>query len=82
MKDDKKQYASDAQLVLARLYRGASIIGLAFMAVTFALYVSGLLHANVPAKEVSSYWHLDAEKFAAETDTPVGWASEICDRPY
>ena len=43
------------------------------MAAAFVLYVSGLLPARVPAEEVRSYWHLEAEVYATGTGTAVGW---------
>ncbi len=73
MKNEGNLYASGAQLVLARLYGGVAVIGLSLIAVMFALYVSGLAETRVPAAEVASYWHLDAETYAEETGTPVGW---------
>ena len=73
MGNQESKYASDAQLVLARLYQGVSIIGLTLIAATFAMYVSGLLETSVPAEEVTAYWHLDAVSYAEETGTPVGW---------
>ncbi len=73
MNDEINRYASDAQLVLARLYRIVTIVGLTIVAVAFVLYVSGFLETSVPVKEVVSYWHLDAESYAEQTGTPVGW---------
>ena len=73
MKDDGNRYASETQLILARLYGIAAVVGLGFMAVAFVLYVSGVLDTRLPAGEVASYWHLDAESFADETGTAVGW---------
>jgi hypothetical protein len=69
----ENRYASGTQLLLAKLYRYVSIIGLFIMAAALILYVSGLLETNIPAGEVRSYWHLEAGVYAAETDTPVGW---------
>lgn len=73
MNDEINRYASDAQLVLARLYRIVTVVGLTVMAAAFVLYVSGVLETSVPAKDVASYWHLDAESYAEQTGTPVGW---------
>ncbi len=74
MKNGENRYASDTQQIIAKLYRWASIIGLTFMAVIFALYVFGLLQTKIPVSEVGRYWHLDAERYHEETGTPTGWA--------
>jgi len=73
MKNEKNRYASDAQLILAKLYHGASIIGLTLIAAAFTLYAAGVLSSNVTVAEVTSYWHLDAAAYAEQTGTPVGW---------
>ncbi len=71
--NEENRYASDTQLILAKLYRYVSVIGLIFMAVAFILYTSGLLPTSVPAEEVGSYWHLESGVYAVETGTLVGW---------
>ncbi len=73
MKDDLSRYASDNQLLLATLYRFVTLIGFTFIAAGFVLYVSGVLPARIPVDEVSSYWHLSAQEYAAQTGTPYGW---------
>ena len=72
-KNEEPRYASDIQLVLARLYRYVTIIGFFIMIAAFVLYAFGLLRASVPAEEVRAYWHLEAGVYATETGTPVGW---------
>ena len=74
MRDEINPYASDTQLILARLYRAASAIGFILIAGTFLLYVSGFIQVRVPAQEVALYWHLDAGAYAETTGTAVGWA--------
>lgn len=74
MKNGENRYASDTQLVLAKLYRLVSIIGLSLIAAAFVPYVSGILETSIPVQEVSAHWHLDAQSYAESTGTPVGWA--------
>jgi hypothetical protein len=67
------EYASENQLLLARLYRAVALIGFSIIAIAFVLYLSGALKVSIGAIEVTSYWHLSAEEYAAETATPYGW---------
>ena len=71
--NSEKRYASDTQLILARLYRYTSIIGLLIMTAAFILYTSGILPSSVPSDKVGSYWHLDSGAYAEKTGNPVGW---------
>lgn len=72
-KKDENRYASETQLILAKLYQYVTVIGLVFMAAAFILYTSAILPAEVPAADVRSYWHLDSDAYTAQTGTPVGW---------
>jgi hypothetical protein len=69
-----KDYASKDQMLLGSLYRVVSLVGFVLMAGSFALYVSGILPAQTPAKEVISNWHLDVDSYAEETGVSRGWA--------
>jgi len=73
MKKEENRYASENQLILSRLYSSAALIGLVLVTIIFALYVLGVVESRVPAREVASYWHLDAEGYAEETGIIPGW---------
>ena len=73
MKHDNGIYASENQLLLARLYRFVALVGLTLIALGFVVYVSGMAPSIVPAGEVSQYWHLSAEEYVSETGLPYGW---------
>jgi hypothetical protein len=48
-------------------------VGLALLVISYGLYISGVLPAKVPVAEIPEYWHLDAQDYGSETDTPRGW---------
>ena len=73
MKEGSSKYTSDTQLLLARLYRIVTLVGFAFIAVGFVVYIADLLPAHMPVDQVASYWHLSAQDYAAQTGTPYGW---------
>ncbi len=73
MKDDDKRYASPDQLLLSRLYQYVSTVGFLLILFGFFLYGSGALTSTVPVADMSLFWHLSSEDFAAETGTPYGW---------
>jgi hypothetical protein len=44
-----------------------------WVAIAFALYVSGVLPARLPIAEVERRFHLPAAEFIAQTGAPRGW---------
>jgi len=61
------------QQIYARWVDIGTRIGLALLVISFALYVTGMLEAHVPAAELVRLWDLPVHLFVAATDAPTGW---------
>ncbi len=54
------------------LYYGAWI-GIFLMAITYAVYVTGILKPLIPLHEVPNYWSMSVHDYLAQTGAPTGW---------
>jgi hypothetical protein len=61
------------QVAYARVLRWGVRLALIALAVTFALYLAGVLRPIVPTNELPGYWGLSAERYAEATGQPLGW---------
>lgn len=48
-------------------------IGLAVMAITYILYVSGLMAPHVPLAEMPQYWGKSVGHYLNSAHVPIGW---------
>ncbi|MCL6639719.1 MAG: DUF1634 domain-containing protein [Firmicutes bacterium] len=61
------------QLKYANLLLYGSWAGIVILAVTFALYMSGLVTSYVPVAEMPQYWGMKASDYLVATGAPHGW---------
>lgn len=47
--------------------------GLAIMAITYLIYISGLLSPHVSMDLVTKYWSLPVQNYLTENSVPTGW---------
>jgi len=64
---------SPEQIAYANLLLYCSWAGIGMLALTFLLYMSGLLTPFIPASEMPLYWSMNVHDFLAETGAPHGW---------
>ncbi|HZZ91510.1 MAG TPA: hypothetical protein VFE23_03055 [Usitatibacter sp.] len=65
--------ASGWQAIYARWMQAGVWVGLAAILASFAVYVTGLLPANIPPAELPSVWSLPTAEYIARTGAPSGW---------
>jgi len=61
------------QIKYANLLLYCSWAGIGMLAITFILYVTGIMGAYIPASEMPQYWGLSAHEYLVETGVPAGW---------
>lgn len=61
------------QINYANMLLYCSWAGIAMLAITFLVYISGILKPFIPPGEMPHYWGLSAHEFLVETGAPVGW---------
>lgn len=61
------------QLQYANLLLYGSWSGIAILAVTFTLYMSGLMSAFIPPAQMQLYWGMKASEYLQATGAPQGW---------
>ncbi len=47
--------------------------GIAMLAVSFCLYMSGIMSAFIPPQEIQKYWGMKLPQYLAATGAPHGW---------
>lgn len=47
--------------------------GILILAVSFFLYVTGIMSSYMPPQEVSKYWGMKASEYLVATNSPHGW---------
>ena len=62
-----------AEQAYARVLRRGGRLGVVAMAVTFALYVSGIVPPLVPIDQLPRYWGLSAADYVRAAKLPQGW---------
>lgn len=74
--------ATEEQVLYAAILEKGMYAGLAFMVITFALYVLGIMPSVVPLSEISTYWGTPAHEYLVAINTnflhwetlPTGWS--------
>jgi len=61
------------QRIYARWLDIGTRIGLAALAVGFALYVFGVLEPHVPPQDLAQLWTLPVDHYVATAGAPTGW---------
>jgi len=61
------------QLAYANMLLYCSWAGIGMLALTFLIYMSGILTPFIPASEMPLYWGMSAHDFLVETGAPIGW---------
>lgn len=62
------------QVKYANLLLYCSWTGIGILAVTFILYMSGIIKGFVPKTEIAQYWGLSVHDYLAVTGSPTGWS--------
>ena len=61
------------QVKYANLLLYCSWAGIAILAVTFALYLSGIAGSFIPPSQMPQYWGMSAHELLETTGAPSGW---------
>jgi hypothetical protein len=69
-----KEYATEEQLLYARILDKGMKIGLLILVVTFSLYVFGVLQPHVPVNDLPKYWSMSVTEYLDATGIETGWA--------
>ena len=69
-----KEYATEEQLLYARILDKGMKIGLAILVVTFGLYVFGILQPHVPVNDLPKYWSMSVHEYLEANDLGTGWS--------
>lgn len=62
------------QLAYAKLLSFASLTGIIVLAISFLIYVLGILPPLVEPEVLVQHWHLKAQALVSELGTPTGWS--------
>jgi len=71
--DGRKVKVPEEQIIYANILYYGGLAGIIFMAITFAIYVSGTLPAYVPPSELPELWVHETHEYLEETGMPTGW---------
>jgi len=71
---DKKIKATEEQLAYANILELGMKAGLLLLIVVFIIYLSGLLPAHVPVRDLPKYWGMPVNKYLAATHIHSGWS--------
>ncbi len=71
---DKKIKATEEQLAYANILELGMKAGLLLLIVIFIIYLSGLLPAHVPVRDLPKYWGMPVHKYLAATHIHSGWS--------
>jgi hypothetical protein len=69
-----KEYATEEQLLYARILDKGMKIGLVVLVVTFSLYVFGILQPHVPVNDLPKYWSMPVHEYLEATGIGTGWS--------
>jgi hypothetical protein len=71
--EEKSSGGNPEQVVYANILEKGMLFGLAVLFITFAIYVSGIMHPMIPLGELSNYWGMSVGDYLHETGAPDGW---------
>jgi hypothetical protein len=72
--DEKKQYATEEQLIYAAWLDLGMKIGFILLLASFALYLFGLVTPHVPVSELPRYWGMPVKEYLAAAGVHTGWS--------
>jgi len=72
--DEKKQYATEEQLIYAAWLDLGMKIGFILLLASFALYLFGLVSPHVPVSELPRYWGMPVKEYLVAVDVHTGWS--------
>lgn len=72
-KTGAKVEVAPEQLKYATLLLYGSWAGIAVLAVTFTLYMTGLISSFIPPEQMQLYWGMKASEYLRATGAPHGW---------
>ncbi len=61
------------QIVYANILYYGSLIGMAFLTLTFALYILGIFPSFIDLADLPELWTHDTHHLVKSTDLPIGW---------
>lgn len=64
---------AEEQVAYANVLNAGMLFGLLVLAITFIVYVSGMLQSFVPIEELPKYWGMKAEDYVHALNAPTGW---------
>lgn len=67
------KYVSEEQLSFAKTLHIASIFAIAFLVISFIVYIFNFLPTIVSLSDVAKFWHLRVDEYVAKTGVPTGW---------
>jgi hypothetical protein len=69
-----KEYATEEQLLYARILDKGMKLGLVILVVTFGLYMFGILQPHVPVNDLPKYWSMSVGEYLDATGIGTGWS--------
>ncbi len=63
----------EEQILYASILYYGGLVGIGFLAVAFALYISGVMPPYVPPQELPDLWTHDTHEYLTKTGIPTGW---------
>jgi hypothetical protein len=81
-RDPECPSADEEQLLYAQILQAGMYVGLAFLFVTYALYLSGIVAPGIPMEDLPEYWEMSVDDYlvAVNADhlhlehTVTGWS--------
>lgn len=73
MAEKKSTAATEEQLAYAKVLNIGMWLGLAVLAVSFLIYISGVLPTHVPISDLPKYWGMRAHDYNVLLNAPTGW---------
>ena len=71
--------ASDEQLLYAKALRAGMITGLLTLAITYVIYVTGIMAPYAPVEELSQYYSLPVNEYLEKADVKPGFLDAALD---
>lgn len=71
---EKKVRATEEQLAYAGVLNMGMKAGLLMLVISFVIYLSGILPAHVPVKDLPKYWNMPVKKYLAAAHIHTGWS--------
>jgi hypothetical protein len=71
--ESPNKYASPEEMRYARVLEVGATVGLVALALSFVIYLLGVLPPLVPLEDLPKYWTLSAREFVQASHSPTGW---------